>query len=265
MNKDNRQLLFELLDEAIQSQKKAFSSKEERALKRQLRDDLASTPISDSDMVAGLLVDIGLYELNPKYYPLFENDEWENNLSLVYSLSEQIRNSDNIQIAVERASKIVFALKNYSRFDQSTEKTNAKVENGIETVLTLYHNHIKKGIDIERKFGETPFIPCHEDELNQAWTNIIQNAIHALGTKGKITIQTSEEDGYVVVRIIDNGPGIPTELREKIFEPFFTTKPIGEGSGLGLDIVKGIILRHQGEITVDSEPGRTCFTIRLPI
>ncbi|MBI1223085.1 MAG: hypothetical protein GC180_10820 [Bacteroidetes bacterium] len=264
-SKEERELIFVMLDEALKAQKKVISPKEERELKRKLKTELSDTELIDTDEIADLLVDIGLYELDPKYYPLFKNKDWEQNLSLIHNLSDQIRNSENIQVAVERAAKIVFALKNYSRFDHSEQKRPTKVEEGIDTVLTLYHNHIKKGIEIQRDFSDTPRINCFEDELNQVWTNIIQNAIHALGGSGKITIETGVENGDVVVRITDNGPGIPPELKEKIFEPFFTTKPIGEGSGLGLDIVKSIVLRHDGSISVDSVPGRTSFIIRLPI
>jgi signal transduction histidine kinase len=265
VSKDHRKLMFSLLDDAMKVQRKALSSREERAFRRELIKELANSEFENSDDVAAMLVDIGLYKLDPKYIPLFTDEHWEQNLNLIYNLSEQIRNSENIQVAVERAAKIVFALKNYSHFDHSEKKTQTKVEDGIDTVLTLYHNRIKKGIDIQRDFGDTPTIYCFEDELNQVWTNIIQNAIHALGVKGKIHIKTRQDNSDVVVTLTDNGPGIPPELHDKIFEPFFTTKPIGEGSGLGLDIVKSIVLRHEGEISVDSEPGRTSFTIRLPI
>jgi len=265
LDEEQRQLHFELLDEAIKSQKKLYSSKEIRAQKRALRTELEETDLKNPHDIADTLVDIGIYELDPRFKPIFERANWEDSLKLLYGLVEQIRNSDNIQIAVERASKIVFALKNYSRFDSSSNKTSAKVETGIETVLTLYQNHLKKGIEVERNYGDTPAIDCFEDELNQVWTNLIHNAIHVLGMKGKITIETEQKGKSVIVKIIDNGPGIPEELQEKIFEPFFTTKPAGEGSGLGLDIVRGIVQKHEGKIQLESKPGRTCFTVVLPI
>ena len=103
------------------------------------------------------------------------------------------------------------------------------------------------------------------DELNQVWTNIIHNAVQACGGRGEITVETALEGEDVVVRIADNGPGIPAEVLPRIFEPFFTTKPKGEGSGLGLVIVKRIVEKHRGQIAVESRPGQTTFTVRLPV
>jgi two-component system NtrC family sensor kinase len=132
-------------------------------------------------------------------------------------------------------------------------------------VLTLYHNKIKHGVKVVRKYDKLPLIPCYPDELNQVWTNLIHNALYAMDYKGTLTIHVSHRDGYIVVAFTDTGKGIPDDLQAKIFEPFFTTKPQGEGSGLGLDIVKKIIDKHHGRIEVESQPGNTTFQIILPI
>ncbi len=142
-------------------------------------------------------------------------------------------------------------------------KTN--LIDGIETVLTLYHNQLKQGVEVIRNFNEIPQIMCFADELNQVWTNILHNALQAMHHKGKLQIGVKLLDGFIVTGITDSGSGIPPEIKDKIFQPFFTTKPAGEGSGLGLDIVKRIIDKHKGKIEVESVPGKTTFSIYLPV
>jgi two-component system NtrC family sensor kinase len=147
----------------------------------------------------------------------------------------------------------------------------ADITDGIENTLIILHNQIKQGIEIIRNYNPVPKVYCNIDELNQVWTNLINNAIHALkkSINPKITVTTSTKDlagkQYVVVTISDNGTGINHEIKDRIWDPFFTTKDQGEGSGLGLGIVKGIIEKHKGTIKVESEPGKTHFMVYLPI
>jgi signal transduction histidine kinase len=144
------------------------------------------------------------------------------------------------------------------------------VHEGIENTLVILHHELKYGITIIRRYGQLPKVPVYVDELNQVWTNLIHNAVQALGGKGEIVIETAAPaiadhgDGVVCVRVIDNGPGIPGDVMPRIFEPFFTTKAKGEGTGLGLMIVKKIVEKHGGRVEVESRPGRTCFTVMLP-
>jgi signal transduction histidine kinase len=132
-------------------------------------------------------------------------------------------------------------------------------------VLTLYHNQLKHGIEVVKHYESLPNIPCYPDELNQVWTNLIQNAIQAMDGQGTLEIGVAQKDHHVVVRVTDSGSGISEEIRERIFEPFFTTKPAGEGSGLGLDIVQKIIDKHHGKIEIESQPGKTTFCVILPM
>lgn len=118
---------------------------------------------------------------------------------------------------------------------------------------------------MNKHYREVPAILCYPDELNQVWTNLIHNAVQAMQGQGTLDIAVSHQDQSVVVAITDSGSGIPEDLKERIFEPVFTTRPSGEGSGLGLDIVRKIIDKHQGKITVDSQPGNTTFRIFLPV
>jgi two-component system, NtrC family, sensor kinase len=184
------------------------------------------------------------------------------------------RNVSTIQSAIDRIQRIVGALKTYSHLDQQATMVDADLHDGIETTLVIL-DYALRGITVSRSYGELPRVPVYVDELNQVWTNLIQNAVHALQGQGMIAIETAAEpreapDGSgarrgVVVRVIDDGPGIPAEVIPQIFEPFFTTKPKGEGTGLGLGIVKRIVDKHGGEVTATSSPGRTTFSVWLPV
>ncbi|MFM7426507.1 MAG: ATP-binding protein [Elainella sp.] len=180
-----------------------------------------------------------------------------------------------IEFSTTRISQLVKAIKSYSYMDQAPLQ-EVDVHEGIENTLTILNHKLKYGITIERDYAaQLPKIPAYGSELNQVWTNLIDNAAHALKTAVKqadaaftptIRIHTSQQADSVLVKISDNGTGIPAEVQSQIFEPFFTTKGVGEGSGLGLDIVRRIVVqRHQGDIQVASQPGQTQFTVSLPI
>jgi signal transduction histidine kinase len=176
-----------------------------------------------------------------------------------------ISGTANINIAVERAAKIVFALKSFSHTDHTGEMRAANVKDGLETVLTIYNNQIKQGIEVNRIYSDVPAVLCREDEINQVWTNLIHNALQAMKNNGILTVTVEPQDDGVLVSISDNGHGIPENIRSRIFEPFFTTKPVGEGSGLGLDIVRKIVDKHLGRIDLQTEVGvGTKFSVWLP-
>lgn len=165
-----------------------------------------------------------------------------------------------------RISSIVGALKTYSYLDQAPVK-NINIHEGLDNTLLILNSRIKRGIIVHREYDENlPLIEAYGSELNQVWTNIIDNAISAMNGQGELTLRTYEDGECIVVEIEDNGPGIPPEIQMKIFDPFFTTKPPGEGTGLGLNITHNIIVeKHHGDISVQSEPGLTRFHIRLPL
>jgi two-component system, NtrC family, sensor kinase len=169
-----------------------------------------------------------------------------------------------IEHAIRRIQRIVGGLKSYSHLDQDAGAQEADLHEGIEQTVELLDHLLAHGITVTRRYGAIPRIPVHVDELNQVWTNLIHNAVQALDGEGEIAIETEEQEDGVVIRVIDNGPGVPEDVRSRLFEPFFTTKPRGEGSGLGLSIVRRILDRHGGKITVESLPGRTCFEVWLP-
>jgi two-component system, NtrC family, sensor kinase len=263
LTNEEKTIFFMMLEDAFRSTGN-ISSADRRKIKRAVVEKLEDSGLENPDDLAETLVDIGLFEVKPEYLPLLKSKNSQVALELIYNQTEQCKNSDNIKLAVDRASKIVFALKNYSRFDHSGQKVEASIENGIETILTLYHNLIKKGVTVEKHVETIPPIACYPDELNQVWTNIVHNAIQAMNNSGTLGIRIRMEENMARVDISDSGKGIPAEIKDRIFEPFFTTKPAGEGSGLGLDIVRKIVEKHAGTIVVDSEPGKTVFTVKLP-
>ncbi len=256
---------FFTLVAASQQESTTLSFREERKIKRALKKQLATLGIDDADEIAANLVKIGFTKEVEPFLPLLQSDYSSLILETAYNLTMQQNNTDNIKLAVDRAAKIVFALKSYARQDQYSEKVKAQVTEGIELVLTIYRNQLRQGIEVSKVYQEVPEIPCYPEQLNQVWTNLIHNAVQAMDNKGKLKIAVTPEDSYVVVRITDSGCGIAPENKDKIFQPFFTTKGAGEGSGLGLDIVSKIIDKHQGKIEVESEPGCTTFSVWLPV
>jgi len=259
-----QQDFFALLDRSLANQD-VLSSRDERKIKRALSRKLQAQRVDEAGRVADTLVDMGIYEDIDAFIPMFQSENADLILQTAYNLSSQQKNSRNIATAVERASRMVFALKRYIHRDPSGEMIEANVTDGIEVVLTLYYNQIKHGVEVVKKFQPVPVIRCAPHELNQVWTNLIQNALQAMDNKGQLEIAVFQQNGQVVTQITDSGPGIPDEIKDRIFEPFFTTKPVGEGSGLGLDIVRKIVEKHQGNVEVESRPGRTTFSVRLPI
>jgi signal transduction histidine kinase len=271
-----------LLERALQS-KNPLTSREERKIKRAFSAELEAQSIARAETIADTLVDMGIYDDITPFIPLFQDEHSTSIMQAAYNIAVQQHNSANIVTAVERAAKIVFAMKSYSRFDYSGEKTEARITEGIEVALTLHHNQLKHGITVIKHYQDVPLIVCYPDELSQVWTNLIHNAIWAMNGQGTLEIAVypalapsptsprpspigeGEREGWVVVQITDSGCGIPLEIKDRIFEPFFTTKPTGEGSGLGLDICRKIIEKHQGTIEVESQPGRTTFKVFLPI
>jgi signal transduction histidine kinase len=164
-----------------------------------------------------------------------------------------------------RVSELVKALQDYSYMDRAPLQ-EVNVHDGIESTLTMMQFKLNDNLIIKKEYGNLPRISAYGSELNQVWTNLIDNALDAVGGKGEILIRTKCENEIVLVEIIDNGHGIPSEIQSRIFEPFFTTKSVGAGKGLGLDIVyRTVVMKHKGDIRFTSSPGKTCFQVRLPV
>jgi signal transduction histidine kinase len=176
----------------------------------------------------------------------------------VFGLVREIENSSR------RISELVGAVKRYSYMDQSALQ-EVDLREDLDNTLKIFGHRLKTGVTVVRDYDEAlPRVCAYGGELNQVWTNLIDNAIDAMQGKGELKIKTCKELDYAVVELQDNGPGIPETIQSRIFEPFFTTKSVGDGTGLGLDAVARIVRRHHGFIEVESKPGETCFIVRLP-
>jgi signal transduction histidine kinase len=170
-----------------------------------------------------------------------------------------------MESSTAKISDLVRAVKEYSFMDQAPVQ-DVDLTKGLENTLTILAHKLKKGVTIKRDYHLTPLlVNSYGSELNQVWTNIIDNAIDAMHGQGELRIRTFPEGDCVVVEIGDSGPGIPPEIQSRIFEPFFTTKGVGEGIGLGLDTTLRIVRKHRGSINVTSSPGDTRFQVRLPV
>ncbi len=180
--------------------------------------------------------------------------------------SVEIANLINeIESSTGRISDLVCAIKEYTYMDQSPVQ-NVDIVKSLETTLTILNHKLKRGVTVLRDYQRVPFlVNSFGSELNQIWTNLIDNAIDAMGGQGELRVKTYRDDDCVVVEIADNGAGISPEIKSHIFEPFFTTKGVGEGTGLGLDTVQRIVKKHRGSIQVTSKPGDTRFQVMLPL
>ena len=197
---------------------------------------------------------------------LFTVDSFNLVLNWSQTLLETFELLKEITQSTERISHLVHAVKDHSYMEQ-TPLRKIDIHEGLNSTLTLLTHKLKQGIKVTRKYDlNLPYCFARQNDLNQVWTNIIDNAINAMDGQGTICIRTSKDDDYLLIEIIDSGPGIPLEVQPYIFEPFFTTKEEGNGTGLGLDISYRIIKKvYHGEISFNSKPGKTNFQVRLPV
>jgi signal transduction histidine kinase len=184
---------------------------------------------------------------------------------LYYTIDTELLMKE-ITDSTTRISTLVDAAKQYSQMDRSPHQT-VNLHELLDSTLVMLARKIPPGVRVVKEYDETmPDVPAYAAELNQVWTNIIDNALQAMGETGTLTISTHAAEEFVVVRISDTGPGIPEDVIGRIFEPFFTTKPVGQGTGLGLDIAFRIVVnKHRGYLKAVSEPGSTTFVVRLPL
>lgn len=184
---------------------------------------------------------------------------WQSALYMIYSLLSEI------DLGTERISEIVKAFKTYTYMDRAPMQ-KVDIHKDLNNTLIIFSSKLKDGVTVVREFDDNlPAIEAYGSELNQVWTNLVDNALDAMDGKGQLILRTYKKDKDVTVEVEDDGPGIPGENQSRIFDPFYTTKAVGKGTGMGLSICHNIIVhRHHGRIKVFSEPGRTCFTVSLP-
>lgn len=243
-----------------------LSTREERRIVRGVTEQLETLGLAQARHSAGLLVQLQSHTDLDAVLPLLRHPAADRILSTAHGITTITNNADNINTAVDRVAKIIFALKSFSRFGGVQVWTESDLREGLETVLTIYQNQIKHGIELVRQFEDLPAVRCLPDEINQVWTNLVHNALQAMDHEGILTLGLRRDGDNALVSVTDTGCGMTLEVRERIFDAFFTTKPVGEGTGLGLDIVRKIIEKHGGQIFVTSEVGRgSTFTVSLPI
>lgn len=242
------------------------STMERRDTARKLMEFFTSEDIPDARSMSQNLALIGFNAENLKpYLSLFKIPQRNLIVQSFFDLGmSQIHVSD-INIAIDRIIFLVRALKSYSHAGQ-TELVITDIKEDISNTLVILHNKLKRAVHVTTEFSEIPKIKCYADQLNQVWTNIINNAVEAMQGEGNIIIRVKQLDQEKIqVEIEDNGPGIPKDIMSKIYEPYFTTKAKGEGTGLGLSISKKIVEENQGTIELESQEGKTVFRVILPV
>ena len=224
--------------------------------------------VPDGCELAGPLAESGFTEssLDALAAQVTDPDTLSESLAWLGSSLEAIELLRTVEQSADRISNLVSAIKAYSYMDQAPQQ-EVCVEDSLETTLTILQFKWKHGVEVVRDYA--PHLPCitaYGSELNQVWTNLIDNALDALDGKGRLFVRTSTENDGILVEIGDDGPGIPADVQSRIFEPFFTTKEVGHGTGLGLDTAYRIVVtRHGGDLSVVSKPGDTRFQVRLPL
>jgi PAS domain S-box-containing protein len=259
-------IAFLRIMELIDRKKFTLTSKEKRQYKKDIKAKLSEAGFENAFEITEMLIYLNLYEKVEQVIPLLNVENPDFILKSIKDIYSVRKNSENIKLAVDKASKIVFALKKFSHKDQGGDKEKANLLDNIETVLILQHNRLKQGIEVVKNYDEIPLVNCYPDELVQVWTNLISNSIQAMDNKGELTITAKNLGEKVQISIGDTGIGIPDDIKEKIFEPFFTTKKAGEGTGIGLDLVAKIIEKHGATLDMESIVGvGTTFKITLPV
>jgi AraC family transcriptional regulator, chitin signaling transcriptional activator len=261
-----RETFKSTLHEILNAQPTNLSTREKRQMRNQIKEALEARNDAHAFDIAEIASDLGVQFDFLAHKALNETPRLFEMMKMLHNITTVQASNQNIQDATNRASKIIFALKNFSRQDLSEEKVTANINETIETVLTVYQSQLKQGIEVVRNFADLPTISCYPDELVQVWTNLIHNAMYAMAGKGTLTIESKLVGEKLQVSVADTGAGIPADIQDKIFNAFFTTKKLGEGSGLGLDIVKKIIDKHAGKIWLESEVGKgTTFFVEIPM
>ena len=264
----HRKLLAELQQQAIAARcQPSLSPLEQSDREDELADWLESLEVNNAWELSPSLVSAGIErsQLEPLATEMAPEAFTEALMWLEASLTMNDLVNE-VEQSTSRISDLVGAIKNYSYMDRGTVQ-EVDLHEGLDNTLKILHHKLKYGVTVNKEYDRNlPQISAYGGELNQVWTNLIDNAIDAMDGKGELTIRTSQENNCVLIEIIDNGSGIPSELQSRIFEPFFTSKDVGKGSGLGLDISRRIIVqKHKGNLRFESQPGKTNFQIRIPL
>lgn len=244
----------------------------ERKARRAASSVLAAAGVADAATAAEDLVELGIADLADRAAPFLASPGGGEFLNLLRGVGGSYRAARICQDAADKATRVVSALRTYARGGEDENPARIRLAPEIRGLVDLYRNRAKRGVEISVDIPEDLEVFGRREGLNRVWFNLLDNAVYAVGEKGRIEISAARErtpsepgkGGCVLIYVADSGPGIPDELKEKIFQPFFTTKTAGEGMGLGLDIAKRLANGNGGDISFTSRPGRTVFTVRLP-
>lgn len=255
--------LYEIYNELVHKSNDNLDNTQKRMLRRIYSNAAEEKGIKVCDEIIEKLLDLGYEEDADDFIALVEKPANIEAIQAAYSIAILHKSVEMIRVSTEKASTVILALKTYSHKDTSIAPVPYDVVKDVEMVLTLYYNQMKYGVEIVREYEEVSHVICFPDKLHQIWVNIINNALQAMNYKGTLKICISNDHDKVKVSISDNGPGIPEAIIDRIFDPFFTTKKLGEGTGLGLDIVKRIVEEIDGSINVESRSNETTFNVWL--
>ena len=226
---------------------------------------LEARHVADAWKLAPLLADANLTDADLESFASAAGTSLGPELTRFATLLEMERIAGELEQSTARISDLIKAIKEYSYMDQAPLQ-EVDIKHSLETTLMIMHHKLKRGISVTREYApDLPKVLAYGSELNQVWTNLIDNAADAMKDNGKLFVRAVRENEYVLVEIADNGPGIPPEIQSRIFDPFFTTRGVGEGTGLGLDLVHRIVQKMRGFVTFKSVPGDTRFHVRVPI
>jgi signal transduction histidine kinase len=266
INQEELALVFQLTNTRIKTTKQ-LSTRDERILIKTISEELIQKfpTMNDPQFYAKKITEFGYHTADSCFDLFIKHKKASQFFEMASNLVNLARSSDNILLAVNKASRVVKSLNLFSHTNSSKERQNFKLKENFENVETILWNRIKNGSNLVINIDDDLEIFGNPDEISQVWTNIINNAIQACDSKAEILIQYRKEDNYHTIIIENNGPKIPNEVINKIFDPFFSTKKRGEGTGLGLHIVKKIIDNHNGEIVCKSSDLSTQFIIKLPV
>ena len=263
MNDHQADMVLQVLAKTLDAEK--LSGREARSTRQSLVTQLTDSGVTDPRAVAEGLMELGYEPGDDFWEQLAEGAEVATLVAVAGPLSLLLRNVRNIHNASTKAKKIVLALKTFARSNIDGERVAVDLRQNIDTVLTLYQNQLKLGVVTEVDVAEGLVIQGNDDALGQVWTNLIHNAIQAMNGTGHLWVGGVKTNARVVLTFRNDGPPIPADILPRIFEPFFTTKPAGEGTGLGLDIVRQILDAHGGSIEVTTEEAWTEFRVDLPL
>jgi len=235
-----------------------------RQKRKQAATFLDAAGVASDEEVIDFLAELDLTTHLESYLSLLVEPVGREAVRMVYEMISLEKSCLVIDQASDKAAKVIGALRTFTHEEQHKEFRQVDLRENLESVLTLFQSRLRHGVELRKNFG-TVFVWGYADRLAQVWTNLVANALQAMDYKGLLEMETLEKHDMVLVVIRDSGPGIPDNIRDRIFEPFFTTKSAGEGSGLGLDLCQRFVEEHHGRILVESTPGRTQFTVELPL